>query len=200
MFRIRALKTYKSKTPEVLKFWKLNGLCTIMKLVTVIYIAKLFETIYIPGADHILAQPLKPCSASLIEPKETFVLAKYRQNILCFGVYGGRISLCCCQVTSKVPKTLKNLFVLQFYSWDGSFRHGEMKIWLCLYFQHVTRSIGTDFVGESRRNMQRSEKEHLFCEGCFGRKEYISNTANKRCSRQVLQLRYSSSYSIKVYT
>ena len=63
-----------------------------------------------------------------------------------------------------------------------------MKIWLCLYFQHVKRYIGTDFVEESRQKMQRSEEEHCFREGCFDRKEYISNTANKRCSRQVLQL------------
>ena len=67
------------------------------------------------------------------------------------GCVGERISLRCRQVESKVPKTVKNLFVLQFCSWDGSFRHGEMKIWLCLYFQHVTRYIGTDFVEESRQ-------------------------------------------------
>ena len=116
------------------------------------------------------------------------------------GCAGERISLRCRQVTSKVPKIVKNLFVLQFCSWDGSFRRGEMKIWLCLYFQHVMRYIGTDFVEESRREMQRSEKEHIFGEGCFDRKEYISNTANKPCSRQVLQLRCSSWYSIKFYT
>ena len=87
-----------------------------------------------------------------------------------------------------------------FCSWHGSFRHGEMKIWLCWYIQHVTRYIGTDFVEESRQKMQRSEEEHFFLEGCFDREEYISNTANKRCSRQVLQLRCSSSYSIKFHT
>ena len=116
------------------------------------------------------------------------------------GCVGEDISLRCRQVTSKVPKTVKNLFVLQFCSWDGPFRHGEMQIWLCVYFQHVTRYIGTDFVEESRQKMQRSKKEHCFREGCFGRKECISNTANKRCSRQVLQLRCSSWYSIKFYT
>ena len=116
------------------------------------------------------------------------------------GCVGERISLLCRQVTSKVPKTVKNLFVLQFCSWDGSFRHGEMKRSLCLYFQHVTRYIGTDFVEESRRKMQRSEEEHFFREGCSDRKEFFSNTANKRCSRQVLQLRCSWWYSIKFYT
>ena len=116
------------------------------------------------------------------------------------GCVGERISLRCRQVTSKVPNNVKNLLVLQFCSWDGSFGHGEMRIWLCLYFQHVTRYIETDFVEESRQKMQTSEKEHLFCEGCFGRKECISNTANKRCSRQVLQLRCSWWYSIKFYT
>ena len=101
---------------------------------------------------------------------------------------------------AQSPKTVKNLFVLQFCSWDGSFRHGEMKIWLCLYFQHVTRYIGTDFVEESRQKMQKLEKDHFSREECFGRKEYLSNTANKRCSRQVLQLQCSSWYSIKFYT
>ena len=124
-----------------------------------------------------------------------------RQNIFCFGGgRGERISLRCRQVTSKVPKTMKNLFVLQFCSWDGSFGHGEVKIWLCLYFQHVTRYIGTDLKEESRQNMQRSEGEYLFREGCFDRTEYLSNTANEGCSRLVLQLRCSSSYSIQFDT
>ena len=131
-----------------------------------------------PDANHILARPLKRCSASHIKPNETFELAKKRQNILCFGEGGERISFGCRQVTRKVPKTVKSLFVLQFCSWDGSFRHDEMKIWLCLYFQHVTRYIGTDFVEESRQRMQRSEEEHFFREGGFDRKEYISSTAN----------------------
>ena len=78
------------------------------------------------------------------------------------GCVGERISLQCRQVTSKVPKTVKNLVVLQFCSWDGSFGQGEMKMWLCLYFQHITGYIGTDFVEESRQKMQRSEEEHLF--------------------------------------
>ena len=42
----------------------------------------------IPGADPILAQPLKRCSASRIKPNETFEVAKKRWNILCFGVCG----------------------------------------------------------------------------------------------------------------
>ena len=116
------------------------------------------------------------------------------------GCAGERISLRCRQVTHKIPKTVKNFFVLQFCSCDGSFRHGEMKIWVCLDFQHVTRYIGTDFVEERRQKIQRSEKEHFFHEGCFDRKEYISNTANKRCSRQVLELRCSWWYSIQFYT
>ena len=76
-------------------------------------------------------------------------------------------------VMRKVPKTGKNIFVLQFCSWDGSFRYDEMKIWLCLYFQHDTRYIGTDFVEESRQKMQRSEKEHLFAKGALIRRVYF---------------------------
>ena len=165
----------------------------------------------IPGADLTLAQPLKRCSAPRIKPNKTFKLARKTKHFLfwdvkthtvlgCAGCVEERISSRCGKVTHKVPKTVKNLFVLQFCSWDGSFRHAEMKIWLCLYFQHVTRYIGTDFVEESRQNMQRLEEEHLFREGCCDRNENISNTANKRCSRQVLRLRCSSWYSIKFYT
>ena len=154
----------------------------------------------IPNADHILAQPLKRCSASRIKPNETFKLAKKRPNILCFGVRGRRISLRCRQVTSKVPKTVEKSLYPTVLELRWSFRHDKMKIWLYLYFQHVMRYIGTDFVQESRQKMQRSEEEHFFREGCFDRKECISKTANKRCSRQVLQLRCSLWYSIKFYT
>ena len=136
-------------------------------------------------------------------------LQKTDKTRSCFGMWkhtlfwggGGRknfFSLSPSYVRSL--KNRENLFVLQFCSWDGSFQHGEMKIWLCLYFQHVTRYSGTDLVEESRQNMQRSEKEHSFREGCRDREENISKTANKRCSRQVLQLPCSWWYSIKFDT
>ena len=155
----------------------------------VMYVSYMFhyDSVRVPGADHILAQPLKRCNASRIKPNETFELAKKRQNILCVGGGGReRISLRCCQVTHKVPKTVKYLFVLQFCSWDGSFRHGEMKIWLCLYFQHVTRYIGTDFVEESRQKMQRSEEEHFLVKGALIGKSMFQtqpiNAVHGRCS------------------
>ena len=71
-----------------------------------VYLFHMHDT-HLPGADHILAQPLKRCSASRIKPNETFILAKKRQNILCFGVCGcagERISFRWRQVTRKVPK------------------------------------------------------------------------------------------------
>ena len=40
----------------------------------------------VAGGDHILAQPLKRCTASRVKPNETFELAKKRQNFLRFGV------------------------------------------------------------------------------------------------------------------
>ena len=102
------------------------------------------------------------------------------------GCVEERISLRCHQVTSKVPKIVKNLLVLQFCSWDGSFGHGEMKIWLCLYFQHVTRYIGTDFVEESRRKMQRSGKETFLAKGALIGKSIFRiqpiNAVHGRCS------------------
>ena len=99
---------------------------------------------------------------------------KEAKHTLVLGCAGERISLHCRQVTSRVPKTMKNLCVLQFCSWDGSFRHGKMKIWVCSYFQHVTRYIGTDFVEESRQKMQRSEKENFFREKCFDQMQRIN--------------------------
>ena len=113
-------------------------------------------------------------------------LQKRKEKFSVLGCVGGEISFRCRQVTSKVPKTVKNLFVLQFCSWGGSFRHGEMKIWLCLYFQHVTRYFGTDFVEESRRKMQRSEKEHFFAKSAVIGKSIFQiqrvNAVHGRCS------------------
>ena len=121
--------------------------------------------LHLPGMDHILAQSLKRCSASRIKPNETFELAKKRESNSVGG--GGRKNFFTLSPSYKQsPKNRENLFVLQFCSWDGSFRHGEMKISLCLYFQHVTRYIGTDFVEESRWKIQRSEEEeNVFREG-----------------------------------
>ena len=100
------------------------------------------------------------------------------------GGGGERISLRCRQVTSKVPKTMKNLFPLQFCSWDGSFRHGEVRIWLCLYFQHVTRYIGTDFVEESRQNAK-IRKGAFFAKGALIGKSIFQiqrvNAVHGRC-------------------
>ena len=58
------------------------------------------------------------------------------------------------------------------------------------------------FLGCGRKQTKNAKirKGAFFREGCFDRKEYVSNTANKRCSRQVLQLRCSLWYSIKFYT
>ena len=124
-------------------------------------VGKRINTTGAAGEDHILAQPLKRCTASRIKPKETFELAKRDKTYSVLECAGERISFRCCQVTRKVPKTVKNLFVLQFYSWDGSFRHGEMKIWLCLYFQHVTRYFGTDFVEQCRQKCK-DQKRSIF--------------------------------------
>ena len=146
-----------------------------------------YALLHVPGADHILAQSLKRCSISRIKPDETFELAKKRRKVACFGVWkvacfgvwkralfwgvktcfvlgcaGETICLRFRQVTQKVRKTVKNLLVLQFCSWNGSFRRNEIKIWLCLYFQHVARYIGTDFVEESRQKNAKIRKGAFF--------------------------------------
>ena len=155
-------------------------------------------TVYIPGGDHILAQLLKWCSASRIKPNETFELAKKRQKKSLLECAGGRTSLGYRRVTSKVLKTVKNLFVLQFWSWDGSTWWDEN---MTLFVFSACYQIHWNwFCGRNQTKNAKIRKGAFFREGCFDRKEYISNTANKRCSRQVLQLRCSSSYSIKFYT
>ena len=149
----------------------------------------------IPGADHILAQPSKRCSASRIKIEWNVRTCKKEKKHSvwgvagcagCAGVWEKEFPYIVAKLQAKSQKPSKIYLFLQFCSEDESFRHGEMKMGLCLYFQHVTRHIGTDFVEGSRQKMQRSEEEHFFGEGCFDRKDYLSNTANKRCSRQVL--------------
>ena len=143
-------------------------------------------TPHVPGADHTLAQPSKRYSASRIKPNETFELATKRQKILCFGCEVREVLYFVAKLQSKSQKTVKNLFVLQFCSWDGSFRYGEMKIWLCLYFQHVTKYIETNFVEESRQKMQRSEEEHFFAKVALVGKSVFQtqriNAVHGRCS------------------
>ena len=115
-------------------------------------------------------KPLKRCSASRIEPNETFKLAKRDKTysvLGCVGVWEKGFLYVVAKLQAKSPKTLKNLFVLQFCSWDGSFRHGEMKIWLCLYFQHVTRYTGTDFVEESRQKCKDQRRSICFAKGAL---------------------------------
>ena len=83
----------------------------------------------IPGVDHILAQPLKRCSASRIKLNETCELAKNRQYTLCFGVcgcVGERISSSCRQITRKVPKTVK---ISLSYSCAVEMGHFDMVRW-----------------------------------------------------------------------
>ena len=156
---------------------------------------RLRHSTYLPGADHILAQP----HASHASPNETFEFAKKRQKILCFGMCGRENFFTLLPSCAQSPKTVKNLFVLQFWSWNGSFRHGEMKIWLCLYFS-MSWGILELILWKKADKKCKDQKGAFFCEGCFDRKECVSNTANKRCSRQVLQLWCSWWYSIKIYT
>ena len=56
------------------------------------------------------------------------------------------------------------------------------------------------FCGREQAKHAKIRRGECFSRGCLDRKEYTSNTANKRCSRQVLQLQCSSWYSIKFYT
>ena len=147
-----------------------------------------------------LAQPLKHCSASRIKPNETFELAKKRQKILCFGMCGGKkfftLSLSYKQSPknrekSLCPTVLQLRWVISTW-WDEN---------MTLFVFSACNEIHWNwFCRRKQTKNAKIRKGTSFREGCFDRKEYISNTANKRCSRQVLQLRCSSSYSIKFYT
>ena len=121
----------------------------------------------IPGAHHILVQPLKRYSASRIKPNGTFELAKKRQNIPCFGVCGVREKEFLHVVAKLRTKSQKPWKISVSYSLIIGMGHFDMVRWKydCLYFQHVRRYIETDFVEESRQKMHRSEEEHFFQKG-----------------------------------
>ena len=135
----------------------------------------------LPSADHILAQPLKRCCASRIKLNKTFEFEKketkhtlFTKNTPFLGVWVCRRKnfFTLSSNYAQSPKKSRNLFVLQFCSWSGSFWHDEMRIWLCLYFQHVTRYIGTDFVEEADKKCK-DQKRSLFRKGWFDRKVYF---------------------------
>ena len=125
---------------------------------------------------------------------------KKTKHALFWGVRREGISLRCRQVTSKVPKPSK---IFLSYSFRVEMAHFDMVRWK--YESVCISSMSRDTLElilwkKAGKKMQRLEKEHFFREECFDRTEYLSNTTNKRCSRQVLQFRCSSSYFIKFYT
>ena len=101
------------------------------------------------------------------------------------GGGGERISSRCRQVTRKVPKPWK---ISLSYSFAVGMGHFDMVRWKndCLYFQHVTRYIGADFLEESRQKMQRSEKGHFFTKGALiGKSIFLIqriNAVRSKCS------------------
>ena len=140
------------------------------------------------------------CSASRIKPNETFEFAKKRQNMLCFGGGGRKNFFTLWPSYKQSPKIREKSpcpAVLQL-----RLAHLDMARWkydsLCIF----SMSWGTLelILWKKADKNGKIRKGAFFREGCFDRKEYVSNTANKRCSRQVLQLRCSSWYFIKFYT
>ena len=154
---------------------------------------------WIAGADHILAQPLKRCSASCIKLNETFEFSKKRQNILCWKGGGGRKVLF--TLSPSYAQSPKHREKSLSYSFAVEMGHFDMV--RCKYDSVCSACSEIHwnwFCGRKQTKNAEIRKGAFFGEGCFDRKEYISNTANKRCSRQVLHLRCSSWYSIKFYT
>ena len=102
---------------------------------------------------------------------------------------------------AQSPKKSWKIFLS--YNFGVGMGHFDVVRWKCdsvCIFSMLRDTLKLIFLEKSRQKMQRSEEEHFFAKGGFDRKEDISNTANKRCSRQVLQFRCSSWYSIKFYT
>ena len=179
--------------------------CTCLKIVDP---KEIVVVLSIPGAAHILAQPLKRCSVSRTKLNETSELAKKRHNIFCFGVCGcvgvrvcGRKNFFTLSPSyMQSPKNREKCLCLTVLElrwvistwWDEN---------MTLFVFSVCYEIHWDwFCGRKQTKNAKIRRGVFFREGCFARKEYISNTANKGCSRQVLQLRCSSSYSIKFDT
>ena len=164
----------------------------------------------LPGAEHILAQPLKRCTASRVKPNETFQLAKKRQTYSVLGCVG--VWVCGCvgvrkkeffyvvaKLQAKSQKPSKSLCptVLELRWVISTWWDENMTLFV---FSACYEIRWNWFCGRKQTKHAKIRKRAFFGEGCFDRKEYISNTANKRCSRQMLQLRCSSWYSIKFYT
>ena len=121
------------------------------------------------------------------------------KHTLLLGCVGERISLRCRQVTRKAPETVK---IFLSYSFAVEMGHFDMVRWKydSVRISSMLRDTLELILWKKADKKCKDQKSSFFREGCFDRKEDISNTANKRCSRQVLQLRCSSSYSIKFYT
>ena len=93
--------------------------------------------------------------------KHTLVLG-CKNTLLFWGVRERRFLHVVAELQTKSQKPGKNFFVLQFCSWNGSFRHGEMKIWLCLYFQHVTGIHWDWFCGRKQTKNAKIRKGAFF--------------------------------------
>ena len=89
------------------------------------------------------------------------------------------------------------------YSFAVEMGHFDMVRWkfdsVCIF--SMSRDLLELILWKKADKRCKDQKRGIFFhEGCVDRKENISNTANKRCSWQMLQLRCSSWYSIKFYT
>ena len=114
-------------------------------------------------------------------------LQKKRQKILGFGAcWRKNFFTLSPSYNAKSPKPSTISFFLQFCSWDGSFRHGEMKIWVCLYFTACYEIHWNWFCGRKQTKNAKIRKGAFFREGCFDRKSRFQtqriNPVHGRCS------------------
>ena len=100
------------------------------------------------------------------------------------------------------PKSQKPSKICWSYSFAVEMGHFDMVRWkydpVCIF--SMFRDMLELILWKKGDKKCKDQKRSIFREECFDRKECISNTANKRCSQQVLQLRCSWWYSIKFYT
>ena len=101
------------------------------------------------------------------------------------------------KLCAKSQKTMKISLSYSFAVENGSFRHDEMKYYSVCIFGMLRDTLELILWKKADKPCKDQKRSIFIGEECFDRKEYVANTANKHCSRQVLQFRCSWWYSIR---
>ena len=116
---------------------------------------------------------------------------KKRQNMLCFGVCRRKNFFTLSPSYAQSPKNREKSLcskVLELRWIISTWWDENMTLFV---FSASYETHWNWFCGRKQTKNAKIRRGALLREGCFDRKEYLSNTANKRCSRQMLQLQCS---------